>query len=274
MRGIIIVAAACALAACATPYRPPREPAPPLWSGEVGLGPVEGSSPRAGSGEIGVGGVVFERDLGYLRTGAITADVAYRSPYGREIVIPAGTPVFGQQYSLMVTSTLNGVPVGETRNANAGNDPIEWCTPPHGGKGVCIFGTGPDSAHFIDTVGDTPLAIRMTGATGMSGPLPAIVEGPTDLGSPIVQHVVVGALDAEGVTLRAVVMDGDRLADEGTPYRRSWDAGGQAMAVLDGVGFRITVVDEEAGVPTRVRAELLEPGSYVTVDESAAGAAR
>jgi hypothetical protein len=204
MKASPFIVATLALSACATPYVPPAADMkpPPLWAGTVEIVPVDGPP----TGLVGVkklGDAVFQQKLDVSRQGKITEEIRYKDPFGKDIIVPKGTPVHAQQMSVTRTTSYNYVPTSRV-DLNADNNPIEWCfkIPT---ETACIFWEGETRARYVGMIELSQRRFLGFQPSGMVGPMPKIVEGPNAFGGPMLQTAVIPWKEPEGVILGGLV---------------------------------------------------------------------
>lgn len=248
MRTLVLLATLTVLGACATPYSPPSTPAPPEWMGAAGLAPIQGAVGRLNQAALTEGGVIASIDVDHVRTARIRDELRYKSPYGGDMVIAAGTPARAEQLTMFVSSTYQPVPVAVGEN----NNPIEWCARQVNGDTVCIFWEAPDRARYVPTFTDrAPRLVTPFKASGMIGPMPVIVESKVDLGPPLQQQLVVRDWDREGVDVTLQVLE-NGVVGHGSRQRIEWNAPVTSSTMR--VAFRlepIGPVERPTGVQVR-----------------------
>ncbi len=210
-RALMLCVASLLLASCGGRYSPPPPDfkLPPVWSGNAHLDPAinqidfEPGIKRSGD-------YLVKTRVKSFREGRIVDEIKYQNPYGKNINIPADTPVYAQQ--LTVTRTNLGGPGPSTsENLNALTNPIEWCyETPDDAK--CIFYEREDRARYISIPGvsrteSMPLPIFDT-ERGVRGPLPNIVEDDKDVGGAVFLVQKILDINDEGFLLVTLVKDG------------------------------------------------------------------
>jgi hypothetical protein len=208
---ISMMAIAVVFTACATEYIPPREMPPANWLGDSGVANIAGTE-RVFEGPLGVDGVVAERQLHLMRTGTMTGTVQTKTPYGKDLIIPAGTKVFAENWTLM-QGTIYGV--GGKRQEN---DPIEWCAPlDHGTDGkskesmtVCMFWETPERARYMESslIGGYQFQPLITQTSGMPGPMPVIEDKAVDFGKALKFQMRISKITPTGFLLQDILTDG------------------------------------------------------------------
>jgi hypothetical protein len=205
------VGAACFSAAllvsCATNYIPPADDLkpPPLWAGTVELVPAsEAIEFRSG---VRRNGDWFQKVATKMsREGRIVDEIRYKSPFGKEIIIPANTPVHAMQMSVTQTISYNYVRQSST-NLNANNNPIEWCYSILADT-ACIFWEGETRARYVTMVPISQRRLIGFSPTGMIGPMPNIVEGNGDFGGPILATQKLADISDTGFSIVSTLKDG------------------------------------------------------------------
>src|SRR5689334_1885605 len=101
MRTVLSIALiAIGLQACGTPYRPPTEPPPSQWTGASGWEPVADTQ-TISEGAHKQGDVLYEFVLKTRRTGTVVETVQTKTAYGKDFIIPKGTPLFAENFTLV-----------------------------------------------------------------------------------------------------------------------------------------------------------------------------
>jgi len=248
------IAAMLVVAACATPYRPPGERAPDQWYGAAGLCIDPTQAISAPLEAIGLNQVALRIPLIPARTGRLETTITYRGPFGGDKIIPAGTLLMTQQYSMMSRQTYNYMPVGRAVNLNASNDPVEWCTIQESEPGAtCIFWEGPDRARYIP-VAAMGVLMQPVMSAGMPGPMPQIREEQTPLAQALAREFVVASMDGTSVMLSVRLRYGETTLPENrmaVPVA----LGGQAHIAIGNRAVRLSrgLEDEDS-----VRVEILD----------------
>jgi hypothetical protein len=195
------------LASCATPYSPPADDLkpPPLWAGTVELVPTgEATEFRSG---VWRNGDWFSRvSTKVSRQGRIVDEIRYKNPFGKEIIVPANTPVHAMQMSVTQTTSYNYVRQSSV-DLNANNNPIEWCYSIPADT-ACIFWEGEARARYITMMPISQRQLIGSSPTGMIGPMPNIVEGEADFGGPIVAIQKLADISDTGFTIATSYKDG------------------------------------------------------------------
>ena len=151
-----------ALSACATGYTPPKERAPDNWYLPTGFVP-DISSLEITQGPVALGGELYRMNALPITAGQLKNDVRWGKE--GEFMLPAGTRVYANQFTLVMTSNYSS-----TVNMNKNNDPIEWCAMGPKDRPVCMFFHSPTEALYITGRG-IPAKARMTVTTGDLGDL-------------------------------------------------------------------------------------------------------
>ncbi len=208
----ILVACAAAAAACATPYRPPQTPPPVLWTGVSGLEPAGPST--ADSGRMREGAIFFSTPVHFRRTGVLARTVRTKTAYGGDMVLPEGSKAYATNYTLYVGSAYSA-----PENVQTEVDPVEWCVIAEqgfdgrgaGSQTACIFWEGPERARYMQdyTTGGFAFApyVDIGSASGMTGPVPEILEQPVDFGVQITREARVLKVEKRGVRVGIVLSD-------------------------------------------------------------------
>lgn len=202
-----LCASASFMAACATDYVPPPKhlTPPPLWAGSAEPDSIR----RELDFHPGIkrsGDWLQKTSATLYREGRIVDEIRYKSPFGKEIIIPANTPVHAQQLSVSRTTSYNYMPV-RTDNLNALNNPIEWCYSIPADT-ACIFWEGETRARYIGMVALSQRNLIGFSAAGMIGPMPNIVEGDADFGGPLVAFQRIVDINDEGFSIMSTIKDG------------------------------------------------------------------
>lgn len=226
MKKLVLAASAAGLTACASTYQVPVEEAPPEWRDDgtkLTLTAVDGTAEAFGGDVMSKGDVLLQFEVENLRTGIIEDAVSWKSPYGVEQSLPAGTPVYARQFSLSMQRTYNYVPTGPARNLNALNNPIEWCAPREN-DAVCIFWEGPEKARYIASSGAVPQSVSLTSANGMEGPVPTIIEQEVEFDRPLEARYLITRINDKEMRLMGRLYEGDDWASFGGGTQRiPWD---------------------------------------------------
>lgn len=224
------------LGACATNYVPPADGlvAPPLWSGDVDMVAVDADT-KLSLGLKKDGDWFMQVASKMSREGTIVDEIKYKDPFGKEVTIPANTPVHGMQMSMSVTTSYNYMR-GPTTDLNATNNPIEWCySIPV--ESACIFWESPTKARYISMAKLSQRNLFNLTTAGMVGPMPSIVEGEADFGGPIISRRVLSQINDTGFVILTTVKDGREPA--ATMRERdtmTWE--GDAEIVWQGLKFK------------------------------------
>ena len=211
-RTILVLLLAAAATGCATPYKPPSEPAPPGWTGVSGmkrLGPI-----LYRSGVFKAEGVVSSMAVAYVRTGVLAEPVKLMTAYGGTMRLPEGSKAYATNYGVVTRQ-----PGGPRNEAPRFTGPIEWCIIVENGfdglSGVqtaCAFWESPQRARYIDdsTDGGLPFEpyITIGGTAGMPGSVPKITEQPVDFGVALKREVKIRKVNARTLTLHVMLTDG------------------------------------------------------------------
>jgi hypothetical protein len=247
-----VALSALVLSACATPYIPPSGPTPPAWAGAFGVRPVPNSFHFV-EGRRGPGDAVAESRMVLARTGVVAETVETKTPYGGQLLIPAGTPVFAANYTLR---TNYGQIAQKT-------DPIEWCALlPHGKDGkrpteetVCLFYENDHQARYMDGygIGGYRFDPWLGTASGMAGPLPRIIEQPVDFHADIRAVVRIGKVAKGGVKFEELTVDGATSSQVEKAYTVHWDATGHIVLHIGGRTAVLTPTEDYAAVTLAVQ---------------------
>lgn len=227
MKSRLFLLCVLTLGACATPYIPPslESKPPPLWSGSATRA-ILPTSPGFVPGIKRQGDALIESHTDATRQGTIQVEIKYRDPFGKEITVPQGTPVHGQQFSLMQSTRYGYLPATET-NLNANNDPIEWCFKT-ATESACIFWESESRARYISMGALSQRLVLGINASGMIGPMPVIVEGPANFGGPIINKMVLTRIDDTGVEITPRLKDGSEVErDFGNKITLAWQSQGE-----------------------------------------------
>jgi hypothetical protein len=195
------------LAACATNYTPPADDVrpPPLWSGDVEI--VPSATPvEFRLGVLRNGDWFRKVPTQISRQGRIVDEIRYKDPFGKEVVIPANTPVHAKQMSVTQTTSYNYVRQSSV-NLNGNNNPLEWCYSIPA-ESACIFWEGETRARYISMGKLSQRQLVGFSPTGMIGPMPNIVEGDADFGGPIVLSQKLANITDVGFSIQATIKDG------------------------------------------------------------------
>jgi hypothetical protein len=206
-----IMLIATGLTACATPYRPPTEPPPAQWTGASGWEPVAGTQ-KIYEGTHKQGDVLFEFVLKPRRTGTVVETVQTKTAYGKDFIIPKGTPVFAENFTLVTHGGWTGKEIKQPI------DPIEWCAVlPHGTDGkqtgsdtACLFWEGPNQARYMQDYRNGGFGYNPAyyDTSGMPGPVPQINDTPVDLGVEVKQQLRIVKLDDRRIEMQSYLTDG------------------------------------------------------------------
>lgn len=222
------------VAACATDYRPPSEPAPPPWNGESGFEAKPSTVVRK-EGRFGPGDTLIEYDVRFSRTGVIAETVQTKTAYGGDLILPEGTKVYATDYTLFRSGTYT-----RTVNLQEENNPVEWCAVlPHGVGGkddkpeaVCLFWESESTARYIRTYGGFPYKPLLFGAAGMPGPVPLIIEQDVDFGVQLKKQYRIRKIKRKGIQIDLVLTDGSGHSRLSSKLAK-WDANGKARFMTE-----------------------------------------
>jgi TonB family protein len=224
------------------------------------------------------GDVLIEYGLKPRRTAVVVETVRTKSAYGKDFIIPEGTRLFAENFTLV---TREGW-AGQKQNKQA-IDPIEWCAVlPHGVNGkqagsdtACVFWEGPTQARYMQEFGNGGFGFRprMFGTSGMPGPVPKIKVQPVDFGVEIVSQLRVAKVSSKRVELEVVLTDGtsEQRVDQAT---LAWKDG-QKVSYQDAIGqFEVAASEGYTSVEFRETASSAatrgQPVLRVCVDSSGA----
>jgi len=178
-RLILLISLSLVLAACNTTYKVPEQPAPALWQGNSGV-IITGKSYKTIPGTHLPGSVFAEVDADHKRKARLLTPVTFETSVmsgSKKVTLPAGTPLYAQQYTQSVTTSGTYVQtrtVTQSRNRN----PIEWCAErPDKEQAVCIFWENPTAAFYLGMRG-SPVGPEVGTTAGKRGPLPSLIEDP------------------------------------------------------------------------------------------------
>ena len=241
----------CVLAGCATPYRPPSEPAPPSWTGEAGVrvtGPV-----TFNSGTFEEGAVIGEYPIEFVRTGVIRETVQTKTAFGADFILPAGLPVYAMDFELYSSRA------GYVQRDGKEN-PIEWCgVLPNGTDGqgeqpvgFCLFWETSERARYMQIYRSFPYLPTGMDSSGMPGPMPIIDEQPVDFGVVLTNKVVISKLTKKWCTITTYVTDGEGRGWQGR-RRERFDPYGRANAWLMDRGL---VLEREIDADDTIRVKV------------------
>ncbi len=228
------------LQACATSYRPPTEPPPPEWIGASGWEIVPGSQ-KTYEAPRGEGDVFIEYVLKPRRTGTVLDAVRTKSAYGKDLIIPKGTLVFAENFTLVT----QGGWAGNEQNKQE-IDPIEWCAvlprgidgKQSGSQGVCLFWESPMQARYMEdfTVGGFGYDPDMYGTSGTPGPVPQIDVSPVELGVEVRSQLRIVQLDDKRIEIQEFLTDGSSEKQKGRDRPVWWR--GQKILSLEYAGIK------------------------------------
>ncbi len=257
LRNAIGLTLIAVLGACSTnsSYRVPDQPPPPTWDGQAGIAPVIDTT-ISHSGEMQEGDELMSFAVERVRTGVLTSDLTYEIAPDKFETIPAGTKLYGAQYTLSMQTTYNGARIGSATNLNARNNPIEWCTAPDEGAGQCIFWQGDDVV--IITASGQPLIERLIRTSGPTGPVPEIDETDVDFGVTVRTEVIVQNLNKRRVTIATRMKRSDGPSQQVTAINRVWDEERSATVPLYGGQFKLTALGDPEETPTTVNVEIIK----------------
>ncbi len=227
MRIVIVMATAIVtLCGCATSYQPPTVPPPADWTGASGWEKVPGTE-KYFEGARRHGDVLIEETLRPRRTGLVTAEARTKTAYGKEFIIPKGTKVWAENFTLVHRSGWAG-----QKEVQQAIDPIEWCAVlPNGPDGkqegsdtVCLFWEGPTQARWMQEYrnGGFGYLPRQYGTSGMQGPVPAIEDSSVDLGVEIKWQLRIARLDNSRLEIESVWSDGTSAQRDGPEVSEYW----------------------------------------------------
>jgi hypothetical protein len=239
------------LAGCATPYRPPTEQPPPEWTGDSGW-KIRPDTIRVHEGAHRPGDVLMEYELKAAQTAVVLETVRTKSAYGKDFIIPAGTKLFAENFTLVWRTGWAG-----QKQVEQAIDPIEWCAVlPNGIDGkqpgsdtACLFWETPTQARYTQGFrnGGFGYHPRMFDTSGMPGPVPKIKVQPVDFGVHIMRQIRVAKLGPARAELESVLSDG--TADQVTDVKRlRWIDGRKSYYQDDVWHFELTASEDYSGI--------------------------
>jgi len=243
------------LQACATSYRPPTEPPPPEWTGASGWEIVPGSQ-KIYEGPRREGDVFIEYLLKPRRTGTVVETVRTKSAYGKDIIIPKGTRVFAENFTLVTQAGW----AGNQQNKQA-IDPIEWCGvlpqgidgKQGGSQGVCLFWESPTQVRYMEdyAVGGFGYDPDIYGTSGMPGPVPPIDVTPVELGVEVRSQLRIVQLDDKRIEIQEFLTDGSLEKRKSRERPVSWRGQKSLSFEYEGARFEIIASDDYRSVQFR-----------------------
>ena len=249
---LIAVSAVLWLQACATQYLPPTQPPPPEWTGASGWDVAPGSQ-KTYEGTRGNGDVLIEYVLKPRRTGTVVEAVQTKSAYGKDIIIPKGTRVFAENFTLVTQAGWAG-----QKQVEQSIDPIEWCAvlprgidgKQAGSQGICLFWEGPTQARYMEdfATGGFGYAPTMYSTTGMPGPVPQIDATPVDLGVEVRSQLRIVRLDDKRIEIQEVLTDGSAEKQQGRERRVYWRGQKTLSFEYAGAKFEVVAADDYRSV--------------------------
>ena len=249
---LIAVSAVLWLQACATQYLPPTQPPPPEWTGASGWDVAPGSQ-KTYEGTRGNGDVLIEYVLKPRRTGTVVEAVQTKSAYGKDIIIPKGTRVFAENFTLVTQAGWAG-----QKQVEQSIDPIEWCAvlprgidgKQAGSQGICLFWEGPTQARYMEdfATGGFGYAPTMYSTTGMPGPVPQIDATPVDLGVEVRSQLRIVRLDDKRIEIQEVLTDGSAEKQQGRERRVYWRGKKTLSFEYAGAKFEVVAADDYRSV--------------------------
>jgi hypothetical protein len=253
MRNMLIAVSAIVwLQACATPYRPPTEPPPPEWTGPSGWD-VDPGSQKIHEGPRGNGDVLIEYVLKPRRTGTVVEAVQTKSAYGKDIIIPKGTRVFAENFTLVTQTGWAG-----QKQVEQVIDPIEWCAvlprgidgKQAGSQGICLFWESPAQARYMEdyTIGGFGYAPAVYGTTGMPGPVPQIDATAVDLGVEVRSQLRIVRLDDKRIEIQEILTDGSAQKQQGRERPVYWRGQRTLSFEYAGAKFEVVASDDYGSV--------------------------
>ena len=212
-RLLALFAGSWLLASCAGGYSPPppEMKIPPLWAGEAELDPprreIEYHTGLKRGGDL----LVKTRDMKF-REGRIVDEIKYKNANGKDVIIPANTPVYAKQLSVSITYTTNAL--SRTVNLNEVTNPIEWCYSTEQ-ENFCIFFERDSQARYVK-LNLVPFvnSPRRNGSAiigmdeGRVAPLPNIIEGDEDFGGAVFEFEKIVDINDEGFSIISTLKDG------------------------------------------------------------------
>jgi hypothetical protein len=204
-------------------------------------------------GELAEGGAFLSFGVDRSRTGVIQSDILFKGAYGGDQVIPAGTKVYGVQYSLMTGSTYTPM-----TNANRLYNPIEWCTAPEKGTVQCLFWQNETQVKVIDAYGPALIETMIT-PSGMPAPMPLILEQDVDFGVTVSMDFRVERLRRNHISIAAAMTRSDGSSRRMDQRNIPWNAERKAIAEFFGGKFEFTAQGEADKAPTGVSVAILAP---------------
>jgi hypothetical protein len=200
------------LQACATPYRPPTEQPPEEWTGDAGW-EVLAATIKVNEGTRRPGDTLMEYEVRPRRTAVILETVQTKTAYGKDFILPEGTKLFAENFTLVSYTGVWG-----NKRVEQAIDPIEWCAVlPHGTDGkqkgadtACLLWETPTQARYQQQYRDGGFAFspRMTTTSGMPGPVPKIKVQPVDFGVQILSKVRISRMSSKRIELEFIRTDG------------------------------------------------------------------
>lgn len=200
-----------AVAACATPYRPPSGPIPAQWSGPGGMEAVPGTAVFF-DGVAEEESVLMEHEIVYRRTARVKNTVQTSTAYGNDLVVPEGSIAYAMTFSI-----FKRVGYAPAHRVGAENDPTEWCIILEKGASgkddqpglYCLFWESENSARYIKSYSDFVYSPLMFGeANGMSGPVPELVEQPVELDVTLKKQLFITDINDKRVKVATRETDG------------------------------------------------------------------
>ena len=274
MKSLYLMMFAGFLTACATTYSIPEEEAPPEWRDEgdpMAISVIKGTT-TVNEGMLSKDDVLLEFAVENERVAIIENELKWRGEYGVQHTIPAGSPAYARQFSLIRSYTRSPL-IGGT-NLNLENNPIEWCVP-RPEDVVCIFWEGPDRAHYIRNSTGVTLYANPKGTTGTPGPMPVISErDEVDFGREMQIRSVITRVNKREMRVSTRIYEGDDWTSFTRRVNRvEWENGYEQPLRLFGVEYRVSATPTPDGEISSVEIEIIEAPDDIDLEALSAAAA-
>jgi len=268
MRNIIfLLSLSSVVSACNTTYKVPQEPAPALWQGSSGV-LITGKSYKVIPGIHQPGGVFAEIDADHKRKARLLAPVTYETTVmsgSKEVTLPAGTPLYAQQYTQSVTTSGTYVQTKTVTQARSRN-PIEWCAErPDKEQAVCIFWENPNEAFYLGMRG-SPVGPQVGTIAGKRGPLPSLVEDSNiKFRNDLKLAIQVGRISKKYIYIQqkyGSVVEGEFDGTVVSYQKKQWDDNGTVNLKISGGEFLLKAIkDEPKSKPRAVEVSVIKQPS-------------
>ncbi len=208
MKLFVILSLVIFFTGCASPYIPPTETPPSLWSGEAKF-KYQKSTVVVGDEQLKVGDIALKGQVNFSRMAIVSEMAETNTAFGGRLIFPKGMPVWGVQYTNFVISKKES----DVVSSQAENNPIEWCgVLPKGSDGegespelYCLFWEGSNKVRYIkgyfgkNSIQYMPSSVSRN---GMLGPVPKLIEKSNNFEISLESELTILKINKAGVKLQ------------------------------------------------------------------------